>query len=150
MQRNKLQISRVCRSTSKHSCCWRVFARVCLVLCNYKIYNSTVQTRQKTVDSGEKAPRSSSVKCQISEVEGDGCARLEAAARIKPRDPKFHLSKRRNCLNIVTTLHATDPRDHAHDSAHTLIPPYASRLIIHNHRTQELWQNGIQGFVEEG
>jgi len=68
------------------------------VLCDNKECTLKVQTRQKIVDSGKKAPRSSSVKCQISEVEGDSCARLEAAARIKPRDPKFHLSKRRNCL----------------------------------------------------
>lgn len=91
MQRNKQQISRVWRDTSTLAA--GVFARVYFVLCDDKECDPIIQTRGEIIDFGEKASRSSSVKCQISEVD---CREIivrdkKRSCRIKPRDPKFHL-----------------------------------------------------------
>jgi hypothetical protein len=58
-----------------------------------------------------------------------------------------------HCLIIVitlrqATLHALDPRDQAHTSAHIHISAYSDRPI-HKYRTQKLWQNGRQSFPEK-
>ena len=59
-----------CLSRNKHSCRWRLSARVCVGFCDNKECKLAVQIRQEIIDPGEKAARSSSVKCQISEVDG--------------------------------------------------------------------------------
>ena len=105
----KQSLNNPCLFYYKHSCRCRISSRVSLLSLtrvDLSIKYLAVQTRQERVGSGKKAPRSSSViRCSISEVDGDQQCRIEIvrdkkqAARIKPRDPKFHLSKRRNCLN---------------------------------------------------